>query len=86
MRVLVTGSGGHVGSAVVRALAAADHEPVAMAHSDAARIPADVEVRAADLCDPESLASAVAGGMRCATWRASPAPAIPGDVRWTSSR
>jgi UDP-glucose 4-epimerase len=60
MRVLVTGAGGYVGSAVVRALATAGHDPVAMGHHETARIPAGVEVRTADLLDPKSLVSAVA--------------------------
>jgi len=61
VRVLVTGAGGYVGAAVVAALGARGHEPVAMAYGDATRIPPGVQVRPADLRDPPSLARAVAG-------------------------
>jgi len=61
VRVLVTGAGGYVGSAVVAALAVAGHEPVAMSHRAQVPTPTGVEVRAADLHDPASMAAAVAG-------------------------
>jgi nucleoside-diphosphate-sugar epimerase len=61
VRVLVTGAGGYVGSAVVTALTAAGHEPVAMTHHDAHRLPSGVETRAADLRDPATLGPAVRG-------------------------
>jgi UDP-glucose 4-epimerase len=59
--VLVTGAGGYVGSAVVRALLATSHEPVAMAHRGTERIPPGVEIRPADLLDAGSLEAAVTG-------------------------
>lgn len=61
MRVLVTGAGGYVGSAVVGALVAAGHDPVAMGHASNQRIPDGVEVRAADLRDSGSVTAAVSG-------------------------
>ncbi len=61
MRVLVTGAGGYVGSAVVLALVAAGHEPIAMVRGDSADAPAGVEVRVADLGDSPSLSAAVVG-------------------------
>jgi len=60
VRVLVTGAGGYVGSAVVTAVAAAGHEPVAMLHGDQA-VPGSVEARIAELLDQASLVAAVAG-------------------------
>lgn len=61
MRVLVTGAAGYVGRAVVVALAAAGQEPVALVHSHSDGLPVGVEVRAADLTDPGSLAGSVVG-------------------------
>ncbi|NQE87540.1 NAD-dependent epimerase/dehydratase family protein [Nocardia terpenica] len=60
MRVLVTGANGYVGRAVVAALSASGHDPVAMVRrggpvSDAR------EVRVADLLDDAALRQAVAG-------------------------
>ena len=60
MRVLVTGAGGYVGGAVVGALANAGHEPIALVHNSRGRVPADVEVRSADLIRPDSLMGALA--------------------------
>ncbi|HEY0638116.1 MAG TPA: NAD-dependent epimerase/dehydratase family protein [Pseudonocardiaceae bacterium] len=61
MRVLVTGAGGYVGAAVVVALRAAGHEPVAMTHRDADVVPGGVQVRRADLTEPGTLPAAVRG-------------------------
>ena len=61
MRVLVTGAGGYVGGAVVGALAAAGHEPVALVRDDRAAPGAAVECRVGDLLVPESLGRALAG-------------------------
>lgn len=61
MRVLVTGAGGYVGSAVVLALVAAGHEPIAMVRGGPAGVPEGVEVRHADLGDSRSLSAAVVG-------------------------
>jgi UDP-glucose 4-epimerase len=59
MRVLVTGAAGYIGSAVVQALAAAGHEPLALVHRKAA--PDDVEARHGDLLNPSSLVDALDG-------------------------
>jgi UDP-glucose 4-epimerase len=59
VRVLVTGAAGYIGSAVVQALAAAAHEPVALVHRKAA--PDDVEARHGDLLNPSSLVDALDG-------------------------
>ncbi|MCU1644871.1 MAG: UDP-glucose 4-epimerase [Nocardia sp.] len=61
MRVLVTGASGYLGRAVVVALGAAGHEPVAMVSTRGGEVPAVSEVRVADLLDPEGLRRAVAG-------------------------
>ncbi|MFI2230928.1 NAD-dependent epimerase/dehydratase family protein [Nocardia testacea] len=59
MRVLVTGANGYVGRAVVAALSAAGHSPVAMVRADGPEISGAAEVRSADLLDPASLHSVV---------------------------
>ncbi|AYF79368.1 UDP-glucose 4-epimerase [Nocardia yunnanensis] len=59
MRVLVTGAAGYLGGAVVRALGAAGHQPVALIRPGGSVAAADVEVRAADLLDAEGLRRAV---------------------------
>jgi UDP-glucose 4-epimerase len=51
VRVLVTGAGGYVGGAVLRALLAAGHEPVAHVRREPHRVPAGVPVCVGDLCD-----------------------------------
>ncbi|WP_157389366.1 NAD-dependent epimerase/dehydratase family protein [Nocardia terrae] len=61
MRVLVTGAAGYLGKAVVAALAAAGHEPIAMARPGAGTIPGAADTRTADLLDPAALRRAVAG-------------------------
>ncbi|MBL1077013.1 UDP-glucose 4-epimerase [Nocardia sp. 2] len=61
MRVLVTGAAGYLGRAVVSALAAAGHAPIAMVHKPNAEIGGVAEVRVADLLDPDSLRRAVRG-------------------------
>ncbi|MFD7846150.1 NAD-dependent epimerase/dehydratase family protein [Nocardia sp. NPDC059764] len=59
MRVLVTGANGYLGRAVVVALSAAGHEPVAMIRAAAPPIPGAAEVRTADLLDEPALARAL---------------------------
>ncbi|WP_067824357.1 NAD-dependent epimerase/dehydratase family protein [Nocardia inohanensis] len=60
MRVLVTGAAGYLGRAVVTALAAAGHQPIAMVRTGEP-IPDAVETRTADLLDPGPLASTLTG-------------------------
>ncbi|MEC3955760.1 NAD-dependent epimerase/dehydratase family protein [Nocardia sp. CDC153] len=60
-RVLVTGAGGYLGGAVVRALAGAGHEPVALVRPGAPDVPGARETRAADLLDTDALRRAVSG-------------------------
>ncbi|NNH75950.1 UDP-glucose 4-epimerase [Nocardia uniformis] len=60
MRVLVTGAKGYVGQAVVRALRAAGHYPVAMVHSHGA-VSEAADTRVADLLDAASLRRAMDG-------------------------
>lgn len=59
VRVLVTGAAGYLGRAVVAALHAAGHEPIAMTRTPGPVIPGAAEVRPADLLDPAALARAV---------------------------
>ncbi len=59
MRVLVTGAGGYIGGAVVRALASEGHDPIALVHVSSPAFPPSVEVRRGDVTRPESLLSAL---------------------------
>ena len=59
MRVLVTGAAGYIGGSVVRALAARGHQPVALIHHQRGALPADVELRQADVLDEQSLRPAL---------------------------
>ncbi|MEV6102529.1 NAD-dependent epimerase/dehydratase family protein [Nocardia sp. NPDC051981] len=61
MRVLVTGANGYLGRAVVEALHAAGHEPVAMVRAHGWVIPGAVDVRVADLLDDKAVRLAVDG-------------------------
>lgn len=61
MKVFITGATGYVGSNVARALAAAGHEILALAHRDGAReelTEQGYETVTGDLTDPDSLARA----------------------------
>lgn len=59
MRVLVTGASGYIGSAVVDALGASGHEPIALVHRHA--VAGDVESRKGNVLVPESLPAALDG-------------------------
>ncbi|MGW4088862.1 NAD-dependent epimerase/dehydratase family protein [Nocardia sp. NPDC004750] len=59
MRVLVTGANGYLGQAVVRLLAGAGHEPIAMVRDSGS--PPRVTTRVADLLDEDGLRKAVDG-------------------------
>ncbi|MGW4534753.1 NAD-dependent epimerase/dehydratase family protein [Nocardia sp. NPDC004340] len=61
VRVLVTGANGYLGRAVVAALRAAGHEPVAMIRAACPPIPGAAELRTADLLDEPALARALHG-------------------------
>lgn len=61
VRVLVTGANGYIGRAVVSALRAAGHEPVAMVRTELLQIAGATEVRPGDLLDVDSLRRAVHG-------------------------
>ncbi|MGW4241768.1 NAD-dependent epimerase/dehydratase family protein [Nocardia sp. NPDC004722] len=60
-RVLVTGAGGYLGGAVVRALNAAGYRPIAMVRPGGAEVPGAECTLAADLLDPRELRQAVVG-------------------------
>jgi UDP-glucose-4-epimerase GalE len=59
VRVLVTGAAGYIGGSVVRALAARGHEPIALIHHQRGALPADVELRQADILAEQSLLQAL---------------------------
>lgn len=61
MRVLVTGAGGYVGGAVVRALLDAGYEPIAVLRDAAGQVPDGVERRIADVRDATAVGAAVRG-------------------------
>jgi UDP-glucose 4-epimerase len=61
MRVLVTGAGGYIGRAVIEALAASGHEPVALWHRHRAQLADGIEHRQGDLLAPGSILAALAG-------------------------
>lgn len=61
MKVAVTGATGFVGRALVHELAAAGHEPIAICRSPGRAADLGVEVRAADLRNPEQMQEAMAG-------------------------
>ncbi|WP_040802368.1 NAD-dependent epimerase/dehydratase family protein [Nocardia concava] len=61
MRVLVTGAAGYLGRALVAALNAAGHEPIAMVRPGTADIPGAAATRPADLLDTDGVARAVEG-------------------------
>jgi UDP-glucose 4-epimerase len=61
VRVLVTGAAGYIGRAVVAALNAAGHRPVAMVHTRGSAIPWAEDIRTADLLDQDALRRAVVG-------------------------
>ena len=61
MRVAVTGASGFVGRALVRQLAAAGHEPIAVCRTPAKAADLGVELRGADLRDAEQLRVAFEG-------------------------
>lgn len=59
MRVLVTGAGGYLGSAVAERLQRDGHEVVGLVRRESACLPAELPLRFADLRAPESLTAAV---------------------------
>ncbi len=59
MRVLVTGASGYLGRAIITALDAAGHEPIAMVRNPTAGLPDAHATRVADLRDLDSLRRAV---------------------------
>ncbi|GGM52232.1 UDP-glucose 4-epimerase [Longimycelium tulufanense] len=61
MRVLVTGASGYVGQAVVRALAAAGHQPIGLVHRVASSDLGGITWRRGDVLDVPSLRAAVDG-------------------------
>jgi UDP-glucose 4-epimerase len=61
VRVLVTGAGGYLGRAVVAALSAAGHDPIAMVHTPGKQIPGASDIRIADLLDQHQLRHAIDG-------------------------
>ncbi|MRH89782.1 NAD-dependent epimerase/dehydratase family protein [Nocardia sp. SYP-A9097] len=62
MKVLVTGAAGYLGRAVVQALRAAGHEPIAMVRDvGSGEIPGAAQIRVAELSDPVALRDAVSG-------------------------
>jgi nucleoside-diphosphate-sugar epimerase len=79
MRVLVTGGTGYLGSAIVRALARRDHEPVVFArHASAARLPGtpidgDIRDRAAVLRAVDGADAVCHAAALVSVWRPSAA-------------
>lgn len=61
MRVLVMGAAGYIGGAVVRALDAGGHVPVALVREHRGTIPSTADVRVGDVTRPETLAAALDG-------------------------
>ncbi len=61
MRVLVTGAAGYLGRAVVPALAAAGHDPIAFVRDPDAAPAQAADVRGGDLLDAASLGTALTG-------------------------
>ncbi|GGW14128.1 hypothetical protein GCM10018980_13670 [Streptomyces capoamus] len=71
MKVLVLGSTGYIGSAVVRRLTAEGHQVVHLV-KDATRLPAEAQALVGDLADPASLRAAVTGDIDAVVNLATP--------------
>lgn len=72
MKVLVLGATGYVGAAIVDHLLAAGDVPVAVTRSEAATLPAGVEVRRGDLTDPATLTGLVTDDIDAVVQAATP--------------